>query len=371
MAFQDLTQPIVRNPSNTATSIGASSGPRMVSTKAEQIKPSRPVWLWEPWLTAGALHLLVGRQGGGKSTFAAWLTAQVTTSRPYPDDPTLRDPSKVATLSLEESADRLVARLSAADANLSRVDVLSDVEDRNDEGELYRRPWRLPKDCGVLEAFISDEGIRLLIVDGLGYSITGDSHNYAVIGSALSSLAKVAERTGCAVLGLTHPPKGGADPVTAAIGSTAWTAIPRVVWVLGFDPDDESRAHRVCRVSKTNYREPATGIGFAIADDKEFECGFVTGLGRSTVSAELLVAAAQTEGEKTDREEARDLLRSVLADGPVDTNEVLSVTRSAGISDRTVTRARRDLGVQSEPRHDPETGRLRAWQLTLPRPLVQ
>jgi putative DNA primase/helicase len=226
----------------------------MMSTKADQITPSRPVWLWEPWLTAGALHILVGRQGNGKSTFAAWLTAQVTTGRPYPDDRTMREPANVATLSLEEAADRLVARLHASGADVGRVDVLADVEDVDDEGRTYRRPWRLPKDCSVLETFIHGGAIRLLVVDGLGYSITGDSHNYAVVGSALSALSGVAERTGCAIVGLTHPPKGGSDPVTAAIGSTAWTAIPRVVWVLGTDPEDESEQRRVCRVSKTNYR---------------------------------------------------------------------------------------------------------------------
>jgi putative DNA primase/helicase len=342
------------------------TGPRMVSTRADQITPSRPVWMWDRWLATGALHLLVGRQGGGKSTFAAWLSAQVTTGRPYPDDQSYREPENVATLSLEEADDRLVARLHAAGADVTRVEVLSDVEDVDDEGRPYRRPWRLPKDCSVLESFIRGTRIRLLVVDGLGYSITGDSHNYAVIGSALSALSGVAERTGCAILGLTHPPKGASDPVTAAIGSTAWTAIPRVVWVLGLDPQDESEQCRVARVSKTNYRPPDNGLGFTIGNDEEYECGYVTGLGMSAVSAEELVAARTTDGDRTERDEARDLLKSILEAGPVDTAEVLKVTRSSGMSDRTVTRARGDLRVRSSARHDPNTGRLIAWQLALP-----
>jgi putative DNA primase/helicase len=249
-------------------------GPRMMATKADQITPTKPEWLWEQWLVAGALHVLVSRQGFGKSTLAAWLTGQVTTGRGYPDDPTVREPSNVATLSLEEAADRLVARLRATGADVGRVDILADVQDDDDDGRTYRRPWRLPKDCSVLESFIRDGQIRLLIVDGLGYSITGDSHNYAVVGSALSALAGVAESTGCAVLGLTHPPKGGSDPVTAAIGSAAWTAIPRIVWVLGVDPEDKTEQRRVCRVSKTNYRQPDNGIGFSIDNDERFECGW-------------------------------------------------------------------------------------------------
>jgi hypothetical protein len=333
----------------------------MMATKADLITPTRPEWLWERWLAAGALHVLVSRQGFGKSTLAAWLTGQVTTGRPYPDDDTVREPLNVATLSLEEAADRLVARLHATGADVGRVDVLADVQDEDDEGRTYRRPWRLPKDCSVLETFIRDGQIRLLIVDGLGYSITGDSHNYAV-----SALAGVAERTGCAVLGLTHPPKGASDPVTAAIGSTAWTAIPRVVWVLGVDPEDETEQRRVCRVSKTNYRPPDNGIGFAIGNDERFECGYVTGLGTSTVTAEVLMAARQSDGERSEREEVRDLLQSILSPGPMDTAEVLKATRASGVSDATVKRARHDLGVTSTPRKDSVTGKLLGWSLALP-----
>src|SRR6202011_3595200 len=79
-------------------------GPRMMSTRADQITPTRPVWLWDRWLSVGALHVLVGRQGGGKSTFAAWVSAQVTRGTGYPDDQITRFAGNVATLSLEEPA---------------------------------------------------------------------------------------------------------------------------------------------------------------------------------------------------------------------------------------------------------------------------
>ncbi len=344
----------------------SAGGPRLTSTRADQILPSVPTWLWERWLACGSLHILVGRQGGGKSTFAAWLAAQVTTGRPYPDDLKFHEPSNVAMLSFEEADDRLVARLHAAGADLGHVDVLGDVEDTDDDGRSFHRPWRLPKDCDVLEAFIGEAQTRLLVVDGLGYSITGDSHNYAVIGSALSALAGIAMRTGCAVLGLTHPPKGASDPVTAAIGSTAWTAIPRVVWVLGGDPDADADENRVCRVSKTNYREPENGVGFRIGNYEKYECGFVTEITESTVSAETLMAAVQSDGERTEREEAWAFLKSTLDQGPCDTSEVMKMARNAGFSDSTIKRARKDLGVQSNAHRDGGSGKVVGWKLSLP-----
>lgn len=69
-------------------------------------------------------------------------------------------------LSLEEPADRLVARLTAAGADLDAVSVFGDVEDGDDDGHLYRRRWQLPGDCGVLEEAIRDRPGPQLLGDG-------------------------------------------------------------------------------------------------------------------------------------------------------------------------------------------------------------
>ena len=103
-----------------------------------------------------------------------------------------------------------------------------------------------------------------------------------------------------------------------------------------------------------------------IGNSEIYECGFVDGLRSSTVTAEVLMSARQSEGERTERDEARDLLKSVLRCGPVNAAEVNKIARAAGVSDSTVKRARRDLGVISTPRHNLLTGVLEGWELTLP-----
>ncbi len=266
----------------------------------------------------------------------------------------------VAVLSLEEPDDRVVARLETAGADLGRVHVIGNVDDCDDDGRRFQRRWQLPKDIGILGRSIDELGIELLVLDGIGFSISGDSHNYAIVGSALAALAAEAHRTGVAIVGLVHPPKGGSDPVTAAIGSTAWTAIPRVNMVLGYDPDDESR--RVVRVAKTNYRAPISGYSFTIADDPQFECGCVTGIRVSHVQAEDLTAGSVTGDEKSERQEARDFLRAALADGPADAEQV---TRASRASERTLRRARKDLEVVAEARRDAK-GRVVGWSWALP-----
>lgn len=338
-------------------------GTNLTFQRASAINPGRPDWFWPYWLCAGVIILLVGRQSSGKSTWSAWLTAQMTTGRPFPGG-AWREPMNCALLSLEEPGERLVARLHAAGADVDRVIILQEVVETREDGSHRHRPWSLPSDAGLLERRLIEEQVRLVIVDGLGYSVTGDSHNYGVIGSALSALAGVAERSGCAIVGLTHPPKGSSDPLTSAIGSTAWTAVARLVLLLGRDPQDEQR--RVVRVAKTNFREPDHGIGFTISEDDRWEVGFVTDLSDSDVTAEDLAAASVPDEDRTEREEARELLREVLADGPVDSAELTKIAEAAGVSQRTLKRARTDLGAKARQKKDPQTGRVTGWMVELP-----
>jgi len=337
------------------------TGPTLLTTPANSVTPSKPVWIIEGWTLRGAVNLVVGRQGAGKTTFAAYVVACVTTSQSFPGD-TPREPMNAAVLSLEEPDDRVVARLHAAGADLDRVYLFGDVEDIDDEGRRFRRRWQLPKDIGVLGDAITVLGIDVVIVDGLGYSIAGDSHNYSVVGSALAALAGEAERTDAAIIGLVHPPKGVSDPITAAIGSTAWTAIPRVSIVLGVDPEDQTK--RVARVAKTNYREPEHGVSFTIAGDAELECGYVVNIGPSSITAEQITAPV-TDEERTERDEARDFLRESLADSPLPSEEVIKGAEKMGISRRTLARARKDLGVVAT-RQTRANGRAAGWVLSLP-----
>ena len=333
--------------------------------RGEDVEIEPPTWLWSRWLVRGALHLLIGRQGMGKSTVAAWLVANVTTGGRLPGDTSPHNPARCAMLSLEEPDSRLAARLRAAGADMSRVIVLREVAERSEKGADFHRPWRMPMDCSLLEEVIVQEGLELVTVDGLGYSVTGDSHNYAVVASALAELVKVAERTGATILGLTHPPKGGSEAVTAAIGSTAWTAVPRITWVLGSDNRSRDDGCPAVSVAKTAYQKPDSAYEFAISNSEDWDCGYVSRMSASDVSADDLTAPASGIGERSERQDAREMLRDLLPGG-MPASEVMKATRAAGLSDSTVKRAKADLNVTSLPIKDPDTGRIVGWTLSLP-----
>lgn len=343
--------------------------PYLEAVWANNVTPEKPVWIQRGYLPASVLALIIGRQGAGKTTYAAYVAAQLTTGRPLPGEAPAM-PVTVAVLSLEESPDRLVARLSAAGAELSRVAILRNVVGPDGNGGKAERPWRLPYDTTLLREQIEACGAALTIVDGIGYALQSRSGEpgYAEVGSALTSLASVAASTGCTILGLTHPPKGGADPVTAAIGSTSWTAIPRITWVLGYHPDDmdvaEDMRRRVVRVGKSNYRHPSHGWSFRISEDPDLEAGWVDDLAECDVSADVVMGPLESSDQRAERTAAAEWLTDFLADGDPQPYKVIERAASEeGISRATLHRARKEAGVEIE-RDDSAKGRPSSWVLS-------
>jgi RecA-family ATPase len=302
----------------------------------------RPVeWLWHKWLAASQLHMLIGKSGWGKSTFASWLVGRLTSGAPWPDEPDLwREPIRCAILSLEETDHgRLKARLLEAGAVPSQVDILSTMIVVDDEGRVAEQMWQLPGDCPALADQIIANDYGLVVIDGLGYAVGGDSHNYANVGSALISLAGVAGQTGAAILGIAHPPKGASSADTAAIGSYAWTTVPRVSWLLGKDPtdnreDDEPDVRRSLQVSTTNYKYPTNGWSFQIAET-DLEVPVVADLRPSMVPADDILRPS--EGSR----DVVDWLRDLLGQGPKTADLVKSAAESVEIGWRTVEKYKR------------------------------
>ena len=62
------------------------------------------------------------------------------------------------------------------------------------------------------------------------------------------------------------------------------------------------------------------------------------------------ILAAGAEDDRPQRTEAADFLRASLADGPKPSKEVEAEAKDAGISWRTIKRAKKELGILAEPR---------------------
>jgi hypothetical protein len=256
-----------------------------------------------------------------------------------------------AVLSLEDDTERtVVPRLKSAGCNLERVSILDGIDDVDRDGIPVRRPWRMPGDLSALSAFITENQIGFLILDPIAYMIGGANGNaYSEVGSILTALGKVAELTGCTILGVRHLRKSSSsDARDAGIGSVAWTAVARAEFIVGRDPQDESGRLRILAQSKNNLAPEVPSIAYVIEQDDELEVGRVRWMGASGLSARNLTAEADGPEAQSDRVEARELLCALLAGGPVDPKTLIRMASDAGIGERTLRKAKFDLKVKSE-----------------------
>ncbi len=188
-----------------------------------------------------------------------------------------------------------------------------------------------------------------------------DGNAYSEIGAILIALRQVAEETACTILGVRHLRKSSAsDARDAGIGSVAWTAVARVEFIVGRDPQDESGRLRVLAQSKNNLSLEAGSLAYTIYEDEEFAVGVVRWEGASSVGARNLTAEGEAPDALADRLDARELLRVVLADGPVASKQIIADAHEAGIGERTLRKAKADLGVKS---NKAGLGDRRTWSL--------
>jgi hypothetical protein len=194
----------------------------------------RPVhWTWTDRIPSGSITLMPGREGIGKSLTLAWLTAQITRGnlpgRHY------GHPRTVIYAATEDSWSHTIGpRLYAAGADM---DLVYRVDIQDDKGF---DSLTLPRDSAALSAEIERLGVALLAADPLlsliGAGIdTGRDHE---LRTALEPLARMAEATGCAVVGLAHFNKRATfDALNLMTASHTFSAVARAVISIARDDD--------------------------------------------------------------------------------------------------------------------------------------
>ncbi|RFU46783.1 AAA family ATPase [Paraburkholderia sp. DHOC27] len=318
---------------------------------AADVKPQPVLWLWPDWLPVGKLTVLAGSAGTGKTTLALALAAVVTHGGQWPDVTGCGCCGQVLMWSSEDDpADTLVPRLMAAGADLSKVHFVGSVAKA--DGELA--PFDPARDLPLLSERIARmDGARLLIVDPVLSAIGGDAHRANDVRRDLQPLVDLAARHGCAVIGISHFSKGskGNAPVERVIGSQAFGALARMVLVTA---KEEGTERRILARAKSNIAPDDGGFAYAL-ERVEVQAGIranvvIWGERIEGSARDILGDVEQDAGqdsERSERDEAKDFLRSLLADGPVPVKMIQADARGAGLAWRTIERAKRELGADA------------------------
>lgn len=312
------------------------------------IKAKAITWLWFGWLPAGKLTICAGAGGAGKTTLCLGIVAALTAGGTWPDGTRVAHRGNVLIWSGEDAADdTLIPRLQAMGADLSRVFFINSVADNG-----KTRAFDPAADINPLRKAINKiGGVSLMLIDPVVQAVSGDMHRANDVRRGLQGVVDLADEHGCAVIGITHFSKGSSDknPAERVIGSQAFTALARMVWVAA---KEEDGSKRVLAKAKTNIAEDHGGIEYAIeataTDDgipttRAVWCGKVDGTAR-----EILGDVEHDDNKNSsDREDAEAFLVDLLSSGPIPTKQVKADADGAGHAWATVRRAQKALGIQA------------------------
>lgn len=327
-------------------------GGRAVTRRLDQVQPESVSWLFPGRIPVGKLTLLEGDPGLGKSTLIADLTARVTRGEGLPGDPSY-EPADVILLTAEDGvADTVLPRSDAAGADTTRVHIFDGYEDA--AGNFIEFTFGDPRDQTALrwlEAEIHKWCAKLVCIDVLvAFLDSGrDTHRDHDVRRALRPLAKLAETTGCAIIGVRHLRKSaGGNAIAAGGGSIGIAGAARSVLLVDRDPSDPDM--RVLAVVKSNLSQIVTSLGFSIEPVPTGSvCIVWHGQTRQTADS-LTAARAEVGAGGGQRSKLRECVECVtgwLESGPVERRELLDLGRKQGFSASTVERAATELRLVS------------------------
>jgi 5S rRNA maturation endonuclease (ribonuclease M5) len=347
------------------TSGAAPIGPAATVVTLADVEPERVEWLWAGRIPRGKLTLLDGDPGLGKSTVAYDIAARVTRGLPMPGETAGAAVADVVILSHEDGlADTIRPRLEAADADLRRVHAIQAVPTSSGGARLPV----LPEDLREIVAVVDARAAKLLVIDPLFAYLASevDSFRDHDVRAALAPLAAAAERSRLSILVIRHLNKRAGGPaIYRGGGSIGIIGLARSGLVVASDPDDP--AQRILASVKNNLGPPAPSLRWQLVGNSA-GVARVEWLGTSEHNADALLSdPADMTDERSALREACDFLRELLGSGEQSAADVFKRGREAGVSERTMERAKRRLGV----RHRKQFGSGRfVWYLPEPAPIA-
>lgn len=350
-------------PRRSVADDGAKRRLKAVVRTAMEVTPRMVEWLIPGLIPFGALTVLAGQPGLGKSLLTVKIAADFSAGR-------LHEQGDVLMLTAEDPvAQVVVPRLKAARAKLSSIH-LAELEE-----EYMSMPLRFPQDMDSLDEIVRSSGVRLVVVDPLSAHLASrvDSFKDQSVREALAPLAALAEDRKAAIVLVAHLNKGqSTDPLQRLGGSIGLPAAARSVLLLGHDPDDPDAAsgsRRVLAHVKNNFGPLAPSEAYRITSATietwlgDMAVARIVATGSSPYRASDLLAAAANESEEPGvTQEAVAFLQALLAGGPRPASEVQAEAEKAGLPWDTVKRAKRRAGVATRKERGVPNGRW-LWHL--------
>ena len=288
-------------------------------------------WLWYPYIPFGKITLIQGDPGCGKSTLMMSIISAVTNGSNAPDGRKLKKPMHVIYQCSEDGlSDTIKPRLLAAGADCSNVAYLDEEID-----------WVTLNSDSIRRA-IADFNAKLLVIDPIqAYLGDADIANASGMRKVLRQLSIWASMYDCAVVLIGHlNKKQGSKDLYRSLGSIDLVAAARSV--IQVDRLNESDSISVVHHIKSSLSPKGKDLCFSINPNRKLEWLDID------ITEPENMDFINEENEKISKQaRAADILRVILADGPVAASDLRDMFSKENISDRTIMNTKKLMGIQS------------------------
>lgn len=305
-------------------------------------------WIWINRFARGKISMISGNPGLGKSQIIVSMAAIITQGSLWPDG-TLCQAGNVLFLSAEDdAADTLIPRLVAADADLTRVDIIDTFVEINNGAELEGQV-NLSTDIASLEKLLLEvKNVAAIFIDPItAYLGDTNDHRNAGVRAVFGPLAKLAEKYNTAIICVSHNNKNGAqEALFRVIGSIGFVAASRAAFTVIKDPDNEDR--RLFLPIKNNIGNDKTGLAFAIEsrvihDEINTSCIIWSDECITITADEAMLSSSRSLGKCPD--EAITFLSEMITTEFYPVAELFELAKKNGISEKMLRKAKKILNI--------------------------
>jgi putative DNA primase/helicase len=342
----------------TRTQSAALAADVLELVRAADLKIRAVRWLWLNRFALGKLGIIGGLPDRGKGCITSDMIARVTNGLEWPCREGRAIQGDVILLTAEDDLeDTVIPRLVAAGADQTRVHIVRMV--RTKDG---KRLFSLISDLPLLKQKLKEiGGVVLVVIDPLSayFGVNKfDSYRTSDVRGVLAPLKDLAEEARISIIGIMHFNKN--TNVTSAMlrlsDSLAFVAASRHAYVVVDDPDGKRRLFTKAKNNVASQETKALAYnleGIVVGTDDETKEPIVAprvvwALDHVDMTADQALAAEVDSGRSEEHgalDEAIEFLRVELVEGRVEVTAIQAAAKRAGISDRTLKRARAKLGV--------------------------
>lgn len=298
---------------------------KLAWTRADQIEPEETKFLWHPYVPFGAVTLIAGKGGVGKSTVVCDIAARLSRGDPLPGQDTAYAPMRILMVSAEDDlSHKIVPTLLSFKANMKNIAL-------SDEVFVLDDPH-----VGGIDAAMREFEATIVFIDPIVAYLGTDrdmnkSNDTRDFMSKLGRLARGSER---AVIVVAHSRKNiGSNPsIDDVMGSADFSNAVRSGLLIF-----EREGFHILKHDKANWSIKGPSRRFT------FEDGLTWG---EEVSPGVSVS---TKPRKID--EAKDFIMDTLVRSPQMMRDVISWGEALGFTEATLLKARVGL-VKSTKIHN-------------------